>query len=255
MSAKPPLVCVHGFTASPGNWDPVRGALEERFEVFTPALAGHRGGRPFAREGRTAIAALVDDLEDFLDDNGLDRVHLVGNSLGGWLVLELAARGRARSVVCLSPALGWEKGPHVDAVFRMFGVARAAYRVARLLGPRVLRLRAAKKMLAGAVLHRATAAPPSVVADLVADNLACTAFDDIVADITGGPLPLIDEPACPVAIVWSGEDALIPEDPFGVRFAALLPHATRRTLPGVGHAPMFDDPEGVVREIVAGSPS
>ena len=50
-----------------------------------------------------------------MDDAGFATAHLVGNSLGGYVALQLAARGRARSVVALAPAGGWAPG---DESFR-----------------------------------------------------------------------------------------------------------------------------------------
>ena len=45
-----------------------------------------------------------------MDDAGFETAHIAGNSLGGYMALQLAARGRARSVVALAPAGGWAKG-------------------------------------------------------------------------------------------------------------------------------------------------
>ena len=45
-----------------------------------------------------------------MDEAGFETAHIVGNSLGGYLALQLAARGRAESVVALAPAGGWAAG-------------------------------------------------------------------------------------------------------------------------------------------------
>ncbi len=45
-----------------------------------------------------------------MDEAGFETAHIVGNSLGGFLALKLAERGRARSVVALAPAGGWADG-------------------------------------------------------------------------------------------------------------------------------------------------
>ena len=42
-----------------------------------------------------------------MDEAGFETAHIAGNSLGGYVALQLAARGRARSVVALAPAGGW----------------------------------------------------------------------------------------------------------------------------------------------------
>ena len=65
-----------------------------------------------ARRSTGAIdaALLPDAIERAMDDAGFETAHIAGNSLGGYLALQLAARGRARSVVALAPAGGWAKG-------------------------------------------------------------------------------------------------------------------------------------------------
>jgi pimeloyl-ACP methyl ester carboxylesterase len=52
---------------------------------------------------RPSVAALTDAVAAAIDAHGLDRVHLLGNSLGGRIAIELACRHRALSVVSISP--------------------------------------------------------------------------------------------------------------------------------------------------------
>ena len=89
------MVLLHGFTNDWQAWEAVIPALEERFAVFAPTLPGHFGGEPFDGGRPLSITALTDMLERQLDARGIEKAHLVGNSLGGWLSLELAVRGRA----------------------------------------------------------------------------------------------------------------------------------------------------------------
>jgi pimeloyl-ACP methyl ester carboxylesterase len=53
---------------------------------------------------------MLDALEAIMDAAWFATAHIVGNSLGGYLALALAARGRARTVVALAPAGGWARG-------------------------------------------------------------------------------------------------------------------------------------------------
>src|SRR5204862_2087176 len=55
-------------------------------------------------------ALLADAVERAMDAAGFETAHIAGNSLGGYVALQLAARGRARSVVALAPAGGWAPG-------------------------------------------------------------------------------------------------------------------------------------------------
>jgi pimeloyl-ACP methyl ester carboxylesterase len=86
------------------------GELVARYEVIAPTLAGHDGGPPYDVSGPLTFESGADYLEGHLDDIGVGSAHFVGNSLGGALALELAKRGRARTVVALAPAGGWTEG-------------------------------------------------------------------------------------------------------------------------------------------------
>src|SRR5438445_10162317 len=94
-----PVVLIHGFTGAWQHWRPVLADLVARFEVIAPTLAGHEGGPPFPVEGPLTIAAAADSFESQLDEFALESAHFAGNSMGGAIAIELAARGRARSVV------------------------------------------------------------------------------------------------------------------------------------------------------------
>jgi pimeloyl-ACP methyl ester carboxylesterase len=114
------LVLLHGFTDTWRTWEPVLPALERRFEVFAPTLTGHAGGPPFA-EGGATDDAIVEALESMLDELGWEAPAVAGNSLGGFVALRLAQRGRARSVVAIAPAGGWVDGdPAIAETLRYF---------------------------------------------------------------------------------------------------------------------------------------
>ena len=104
----PPLVLLHGFTGSWRVWDRVLPALEREHEVLAPTLPGHAGGPPLA--GALSQATVPDAIEAAMDAAGFETAHIAGNSLGGYVALQLAARGRAQSVVAFAPAGGWADG-------------------------------------------------------------------------------------------------------------------------------------------------
>jgi pimeloyl-ACP methyl ester carboxylesterase len=74
--------------------------------TFTPHTAAARA-RALPRRARPDAAAV----ERALDEAGFETAHVAGNSLGGYLALKLAERGRARSVVALPPGGGWPLDP------------------------------------------------------------------------------------------------------------------------------------------------
>src|SRR4051794_37523494 len=107
-----PLVLIHGVGSQWQVWQPVIPALERERDVIALDLPGF-GDSPSLPIGVVPnAAALADAVAGFLDSLGIERPVIGGNSLGGWIALELAARGRARAVVGVSPAgfaEGWEQ--------------------------------------------------------------------------------------------------------------------------------------------------
>lgn len=106
----PPLLFLHGAGAA-GRWLPFHERLAQRFTVYLPSHPGH-GGSP-AAEWIEHVSDLAFHYLDFLDGEGLERVHLVGSSFGGWIAAEIAtmASHRLASLVLISPvgikAEGW----------------------------------------------------------------------------------------------------------------------------------------------------
>ena len=88
-SDKPPLVLLHGTAMSGTAWQDVVPLLSDHHEVFTPTALGHRGGPPVQRRPAT-ITDVVDAAQRYLDERGLERPHLAGNSIGGFMAIELA---------------------------------------------------------------------------------------------------------------------------------------------------------------------
>jgi pimeloyl-ACP methyl ester carboxylesterase len=84
-----PLVLVHGFGGDKDNWAMLAPHLCERYHLIIPDLVGFGDN---ARDPAAAydIKAQTDRLIAFLDALGIDRAHLVGNSMGGWIALQAA---------------------------------------------------------------------------------------------------------------------------------------------------------------------
>ena len=111
-SEKSPLVLLHGATFSGRIWQDIVPLLSEHHDVHAPTLLGHRGG-PAIQRRAARVSDMVDAAERYLDEHGLARPHLAGNSLGGWVAIELARRGRAASVCAFSPAgFWWDSDSH-----------------------------------------------------------------------------------------------------------------------------------------------
>ena len=76
----PPLVLLHGLGDGAGDWDGVAPAFARHWRVYAPDLRGHgRSGRP----ADYSVELMEGDVLGFLDALGLDRVDLIGHSMGG----------------------------------------------------------------------------------------------------------------------------------------------------------------------------
>lgn len=245
-----PILLLHGISVTWRTWKPILPLLEQHHEVFAPTLLGHSGAAMLPDGVEPSIGALVDGVEAELDLLGLDKVHVVGNSMGGWVALELARRGRARSVVVFSPAGGWSSN------LRLAGLVtgmRVGFDVLQALGPRaetMARSPKGRRMLVSAqVAHPERFDPAEVVADIRAlRNIPVVR--PLMKVLGQNPFQELPDPGCPVRVVWARKDKVIPFPVFGQPLMDKLPSAELQFLDGVGHVPMSDDPDAVTRLIL-----
>jgi pimeloyl-ACP methyl ester carboxylesterase len=229
-------------------WKPVLERLEAQHEVLSVDLPGFGRSAPLPEGGTPTMSALADALEDALDAAHWNQVHVAGNSMGGWLGLELARRGRATSVVAISPAGMWS--PKENAYAKR--MLRLQHRVASTVAPYADTL--ARNALARTILFSGVSSRP-----WRADPLAGSESLRLFADAPGWESTLqamhADQPRelgtiqCPVRIVWGTRDTLLlPRQ--ADRFVREIPNAELVRLPGLGHVPMGDDPEAVSDSIL-----
>jgi pimeloyl-ACP methyl ester carboxylesterase len=237
-----PLVCLHGFGDTWRTWELVLPSLERHHDVLALTLAGHAGGPPI--EGAMDDAVLADAVERAMDANQLASAHIVGNSLGGYVALQLASRGRAETVVALAPAGGFGRGD--DSLTDLLGLQATMLEGAQILAPHAEKLvhttegrRRATRYITTNFEH--------IPAELLAHQLRGAALCQAPALIEyarGGDWSLDAERiACPVRIVWGTGDRLLPWPSAAKRFRdEWLPHAEWVELEGIGHCPQLDTP-------------
>ncbi|MFC4128482.1 alpha/beta fold hydrolase [Nocardia rhizosphaerae] len=246
---KPPLLLLHGVTMSTRAWGELLPALRLRHEVLAPTLRGHRGGPPAGR-GPARVRELVDDTERLLDEKGWETAHLVGNSLGGWIAVELARRGRARSVCALSPAGFWEPGTATQTHgTTILGRAARLAAVTRPLAAVGLAVPVVRRAALHPIADRGERLSRTAATEIVNDLVGCTVTADILAS-TEQIAPL-DPLPCPMTLAWSEHDRILPLGVNGAIARQRIPGARFEVLTGVGHVPMIDDPLRVRRAIEA----
>lgn len=237
----PPMLLLHGMTSSWRAWKPLLPMLEQHHEVWAVTMPGHLGG-PALPDEPFAIESMVDALIGRLDEIGVDPApHVVGNSLGGWAALELARRGRARSVVALSPAGAWAVPADLYRLLATFrvGALMAGWAPVRLLAS----CRPLRRILLRTVSEHADRYSREDV-DVLFDDLAgCAALEPLLSAASMDTMITpFDRAPCPIRIAWSGVDRTIPYRRYGRPMMDAVPDADLVVLPGVGHVPMVDNP-------------
>jgi pimeloyl-ACP methyl ester carboxylesterase len=249
VAQKEALVLLHGVGMSARVWDRVRPLLEPHHELVIPTALGHRGGAT-ASYRPVKVRDLVDDTERTLDEHGLERPHIAGNSLGGWIAIELARRGRARTVCALSPAGSWTAGTaEQTAGVRKIRRAIWSARVGRALSlPLLMRSSTVRRLSLRDVAEHGESLTPAEAVEAASDLLDCAVIEDILT--TDEEIAPLDPLLCPIMLAWAGEDALLPIEINGEVARARMPQAEFVTLAGLGHVPMIDDPRTVARTIL-----
>ena len=247
--AGPPLLLLHGLGLSWRSWLPVLDALEARHEVLALDLPGFGASPPLADGAPPTPARMADAVEAELDALGVDAAAIAGNSIGGWVGLELAKRGRAARLVAIAPS-GLESPPERAYVIGMNEMMRLRARLARPLGRLATRPLPARFVLFGGLRTRPWRIDPDEgVRELEAYGEAAS-FQSALTWSVGVNAPTgLHEIRVPVRIAFGTVDVLLGAFT-SPRFIALIPGAELVPLPGLGHVPMSDDPDLVARTIL-----
>ena len=238
-----PLVCLHGFLDTWRVWDLVLPRLERRHDVLALTLPGHAGGPPV--EGEITDALLPGAVEHAMDEAGFDRAHLVGSSLGGYVALQLAARGRAESVVAIAPAGGWM--PDDASYLELLGLQRTLSRQAKAAAPladSILSTRDGRRRATRLMTRNFEHIPVGLLAHQLLGVARCEAAGAMIEYGLRTEWTLeADAIACPVRVIWGSADELLPWPRAAARYREeWLPHADWVLLEDVGHYPQLDVP-------------
>jgi pimeloyl-ACP methyl ester carboxylesterase len=239
-----PLVLLHGQGLSRRSWDPVFDLLAGEFDVIAVDLPGH-GDSP--RQPDRAASAPADQaraVAELLDELGLDSVHVAGNSVGGWVALELARLGRARTVTAFAPAGIW--GRHAPLFVRTaMRQTRLNSRIVRRLAPRAPKSRTARALFMAQVSGHPGRVPYESANRAVHDMARAPGFRETLRAAESTSFRGAADIDVPVTVAFGSRDRVLP--PVLARRRRQLPaHARWIEIIGSGHIPMFDDPVSVV---------
>jgi pimeloyl-ACP methyl ester carboxylesterase len=245
-----PLVLLHGIGMSHFVWSPVTPYLCRTRRVIAFDTAGFGLTPPLPKGTVPTVPRLVEDLEKSLRQIGIELpVDVAGNSLGGYMALEAARLGIARTVVAICPAGLWKErpAPHVRYVF---GASRLlATRFPGFLKA-VVRLPALREAAFAAPISVGSRRMPVDDAIRVVDDLARSPAFKETFDASLPPFSGADV-AVPVTVAFGDRDYIVTKCS---QWRLGLPAHTRWfRIHGWGHVPMWVDPAGVSRLILDGT--
>jgi pimeloyl-ACP methyl ester carboxylesterase len=241
-----PLVLIHPLGAELVVWEPVLDRLAAERDVIALDMPGFGSSAPLRQDGDLTAAVLAGAVASFLDELGIRRAHLAGNSLGGWVALELARLGRGLSVAGICTAGLWARPlePRRDARRR---VGRL---LVPLMGP-LARSERGRRLLLGRHVARPERVPPGAAARVARAYVTAPSYRAASVAMRAGTFSGFEEISVPVTLAWGERDGVVtpPKMPPPA-------HVRTVTLSGCGHMPTWDDPAQVARLLLeAGAPA
>jgi pimeloyl-ACP methyl ester carboxylesterase len=241
-----PLVLLHALGSSRQAWDPVVPALARQFDVVAVDLPGFGESPPLT--GEPSPAALATAVAGLLDELGLTAPHVAGNSLGGWVTIELARQRRLASVTLLSPAGLWPGNtPRYCRVTLRASRWLARHATGLLCG--LVRFRAGRVLILGQTHGRPARLTAGYAQAAVRTLGGCPGFDAALQATLHRRILITEPVGAPVTVAIGDRDRLLL--PRQARHIEQLPPGTHTgDLPGCGHLPMADDPVAVTALII-----
>jgi pimeloyl-ACP methyl ester carboxylesterase len=228
--AEPAVLCVHGYCQSSAYWAPTLDRL---------ARAGVRGLAPdlpgfgaSAREpGPYTMEAYADGLAALLDARGLERVALVGGSMGGVVAQHFLLRHPARLSRLLLVATGGAMGDPAAGLKRADEVAAAPWDAA-----------AVEPVVKGFFREPPVAERLAEYRRIALMASHAAAVEAARSNARSWTLDRLGEIRCPTLIVQGRHDrARTPEH--GAQMRDRIPGARLEVLEGSGHTPQLEEPE------------
>jgi pimeloyl-ACP methyl ester carboxylesterase len=243
-ASREPLLLLHGLGGSKEIWAPVIELLEAEREPVTIDLPGFGATPPLPAQVEPSAANLAAAVHERCLELGIERPHVAGNSLGGWVALEMGRAGWAASVTAISPAGLW-RAPIGE---RRSNPRLWARRLRPLVAVALYSRRVRERALATFAAHPERI-PAAAGRRLVLGWIDANGYEGANRAMRTHVFDPTDYSPIPVTLAWGELDRLVgpprPERrPAGARFL---------TLPAVGHTPTWDDPELVAETLLTGS--
>jgi pimeloyl-ACP methyl ester carboxylesterase len=243
-----PLVLLHPLGLSRSAWNPVIPALAEHFDVIAVDMPGFGDSAPLPAEVEPTPAALACAVAGLLDELGVATAHVAGNSLGGWVALELAAVRPVASLTLLSPAGLWRGATPLYCRVSLRATRWLSQHATGILN-HVVEARPGRAVVFGQTLGRPTRLTPDEARTAIHAMATCPGFDGVLRATAPRHYRSSRPLAVPVAVAFGSRDRLLLRRQS--RHLDELPPGVQITeLPGCGHVPMTDDPLAVAAVLI-----
>lgn len=245
----PALIALHGLASARTVWNPIAARLAAHFTLWQVDLPGHGDSPHLGPNDDASPRGLATAVADFAAAQGIERPHLVGNSLGGFIALEWARMYAVASVTALCPAGLWEPLPRRSPVIEF---NQRASRLLAPIAPAVMAARPLRAAFMASASERAGMLQPQTAVDAVIAQTKAQGFSACYAAAL--QTAFTDEyglinPTIPVTVAFGDRDRVLP--PPRLQRRSLAPaHARWETLYRCGHVPMWDVPEVTTRLIL-----
>jgi pimeloyl-ACP methyl ester carboxylesterase len=252
MGSGPALLLLHGLGCDHTTWLPVIEQLARKYTVIAPDLLGH--GASDKPRADYSVGGYANGMRDLLTVLGIDRVTVVGHSLGGGVAMQFAYQfpERTERMVLVAPG---GLGPEVTAIIRAvslpgFNPVMGLLTLPGLRHAGIAGLRALSRT--GMTLTHDLDEVASIY-DSFKDPRARKAISRVVSgvvDARGQLVTMVDRAylteAMPMLVVWGSEDRVIPVH-HAKTVSAVAPSAMVEVLGNSGHFPHKDHPERFVK--------
>jgi pimeloyl-ACP methyl ester carboxylesterase len=248
----PALLLLHGLGCDHTTWEPVIRSLAKKYTVIAPDLLGH--GRSAKPRADYSIGGYANGMRDLLTVLNIDKVTVVGHSLGGGIAMQFAYQfpERTERMILVAPGgLGPEVTPMIRAVsLPGFKLAMAALTVP---GVRHVGMAGMRALSRSGLSLTHDLDEVAQIYDSFKDPRARAAISHVVravVDARGQIVTMVDRAyltqAMPMLVVWGTEDKVIPVE-HADRVAVIAPGAQVEVLGNSGHFPHKDHPERFVK--------
>ncbi|MEX2450445.1 MAG: alpha/beta hydrolase [Rhodospirillales bacterium] len=232
----PPLMLLHGINIHSGIWMHQFEHFAEQYRVIAWDAPSYGSSAPRLTESDTDVGLYASALKDFLDALGVEKVIMLGHSLGGVIATRFAGdhpeRLAALVLSCTHPGAAKPKGEPLHEKYQQRIAERTQY------DPLEYGRLQATKMTTGDTPPDLIEKIATIVAETCATHFPLNARMSQEADNRAG----LANYTGPVLIINGGRDRLGPSDGHK-RLIAALPHAHRIVFDHLGHSPYLEDPQ------------